>query len=170
MAGGILGAAVLKDLIAEPLAARLIEKRLDTESQASFLDALPFRVPAARRRWDPFYATEHQVVAFADDVVIDQFGILFEGAGLSLDKQPEPVIDAIVRDEERVGGSVTALRFRISNFGDHVEDFGSTAPGTDRMPFDRAEPKTEPTLVSLTNVQIAEKSRRSHTRDNRLHA
>ena len=169
MAGGILGAAVLKDLTAEPLAARLIEKRLDTESQASFLDALPFRVPTARRRWDPFYATEHQVVAFADDVVIDQFGILFGGAGLVWTSSLTPLLMPFARrgarGRIRDGASLPHQQLRRPRGG-----FGSTAPGTDRMPFDRAEPETEPTLVSLTNVQIAERRAVVASRDNRLHA
>ncbi len=154
--GTILGLAVLKEIIAEPLAAKLIEDRLDEDQQASFFDALPFRVPAAWRRWDPFYVTAHQVVGLVDGVVIDQLGIAFAAMDLRLGKQPTPINHSVIRDEERSPqGEVTALRYRISDFQNHQVDFEATAPAVDRMEFSRADPQNEPTLVSLTDDQIA---------------
>lgn len=156
--GTILGLAVLKELIAEPLAAKIIQDRLDEDQQASFFDALPFRVPAAQRRWDPFYLTLHQVVGLVEDVTIDPQGIAFEGTALTLGKQPVPINHAVVRDEERTGGgSVQALRYRIRDFVNHQSDFEAVAPGTDRRVFSRLEPGNEPTLVSLTTAQIADR-------------
>lgn len=156
--GTILGLAVLKELIAEPLAAKIVEDRLDEDQQASFFDALPFRVPAALRRWDPFYTTAHQVVGLVDQVTVDQFGIAFEGTALRLGKQPSPVNHAVIRDEERsAAGAITALRYRIADFGNHQADFEAAAPGVDRMAFRRADPLNDPTLVSLTDAQIAER-------------
>ncbi|MGH3716478.1 MAG: hypothetical protein ACRDT4_23905 [Micromonosporaceae bacterium] len=158
MVGTIVGLAVLKGLIAEPLAAKLVEGHLDEESQASVLDALPFRLPAAQRRWDPFYVTQHQIDALlTDDVVIDQDGIAFQAATLALDKQPVPVDHVVIRDEDRVSGTVSGLRYRVSDFNRHTADFQALAPGTDRLPFSRTEPVAEPTLVSLDHAQIAER-------------
>jgi hypothetical protein len=152
------GLAVLKELIAEPLAARLIEEHLDEETDASVLDALPFRPPAAIRRWDPFYDTQHQVAALLDeDVVIDRAGIAFQAARLALDKEPVSVQHVVVRDEERTAGSVRSLRFRVLDFNSHRLDFDAVAPVTDRMDFARADPIGEPQLVSLTNAQIADR-------------
>jgi len=156
LVGTIVGLAALKGLIAEPLAAKLIEDHLDEDAQASFLDALPFRVPAARRRWDPFYVTDHQVAALVDEVVIDTLGIAFEGTGITLEKQPRPVNHVVIRDEERAVGSVTALRYRVSDF-QTVARPEANGPGRDRMGFSRADPVAEPTLVSLTDAQIAER-------------
>lgn len=156
--GTILGLAVLKELIAEPLAAKIIEDRLNEDQQASFFDALPFRVPAARRRWDPFYMTHHQVVGLVEGVTIDPLGIAFEGIELKLGKQPAPITHAVIRDEERSpGGEVSALRYRIRDFPNLQVDFEAIAPGTDRMEFGRSEPADEPTLVSLTDAQIAQR-------------
>lgn len=156
--GTLLGLAVLKELIAEPLAAKLIEDRLDADQQASFFDALPFRVPAALRRWDPFYVTAHQVVALVEEVTVDQFGLAFEATELRLGKQPIPINHAVIRDEARLAnGDISALRYRISDFQGHQTDFEATAPGVDRRPFRRDDPQNEPTLVSLSDEQIAER-------------
>jgi hypothetical protein len=156
--GTLIGLAVLKGLIAEPLAAKLVEDHLDEESQASILDALPFRSPAALRRWDPFYVTQHQIVGLIDeDVVIDQAGIAFEAAHLALDKEPVPVDQVVVRDEDRPTGAVDGLRYRVSDFNQRSADFAAIAPGTDRLPFTRTNALDEPTLVSVTNAQIADR-------------
>lgn len=156
--GTLMGAAVFKGFIADSLAAKLIEDRLDEENQASVLDVLPFRVPAARRRWDPFYLTEHQIVAKLDeDVVIDELGIAFVAASLSLDKQPVPETHVVIRDEERTGLDVSALRYRVRDYVDNIPNFEANAPGVDRMAFTRSDPDTEPTLVTLSRAQITER-------------
>jgi hypothetical protein len=156
--GTIVGLAVLKELIAEPLAAKLVEDHLDEESDASVLDALPFRPPAALRRWDPFYVTQHQIAGLLDqDVVVDRAGIAFQAARLALDKEPVPVDHVVVRDEGRTAGSVDSLRYRVCDFNSHRTDFDAVAPGTDRMEYSRADPTVEPLLVSLTPAQIGDR-------------
>ena len=156
--GTLVGLAVLKGLIAEPLAAKLVEDHLDEESQASILDALPFRLPAAQRRWDPFYVTQHQIVGQLDgDVVVDLAGIAFEAARMALDKEPVLIDHVVVRDEQRSASGVEALRYRVRDFGPHTADFAALAPGTDRLPFSRVDPLGEPTLVSLMTAQISDR-------------
>ncbi|MCA9947462.1 MAG: hypothetical protein KC449_28480, partial [Anaerolineales bacterium] len=155
--GTLLGLAVLKELIAEPLASKLIEDRLEEKDDFSFLDAIPFRVPATRRRWDPFYVTEHQVVSLVEAVIIDQRGIAFEGIDLTLDKEPVPISHAVIRDEVRSGGAVSGLRYRIRDFERIEADLQAVGPGQDRMSFSRDNPAGEPTLVSLTLSEIAER-------------
>ncbi len=155
LVGTIIGGAVLQGIVAEPLAAKLIEDRLDEDAQASFLDAMPFRVPAARRRWDPFYVTEHQVVSLVDAVTVDSHGIAFEGTSNKLGKQPNTVNGIVIRDEERsIDGEVTALRYRVAGFQNNQANFEAIAPGVDRVEFNRTDPQNEPTLVSLTDEQI----------------
>ena len=139
--GSVLGVAVLKGLIAEPIAARIVGDRIDEETQASILDVLPFKLPGARRRWDPFYVTEHLIVGLVDErVVVDGDGIAFVGARLALDKQPVPVDHVVIRDEERDGGDVTALRYRVDDFPGLTADLEAIAPGTDRLGYSRADP------------------------------
>jgi hypothetical protein len=156
--GSVLGVAVLKGLIAEPIAARIVGDRIDEETQASVLDVLPFKLPGARRRWDPFYTTEHLIVGLVDErVVVDEDGIAFVAARLALDKQPVPVDHVVIRDEERDGGDVSALRYRVNDFQGITADLAAIAPGTDRLDYARADPVGEPLLVSLTNDQLAER-------------
>ena len=164
LVGSLVGLAVLKELIAEPLAAKLVQDRLDEESQASFLDALPFRVPATNRRWDPFYVTQHEVVVLVDEVTIDSLGIAFEGTATRLGKRPQPVNHVVIRDEERSDvaqgaevGEVTALRYRVSDFPNITADLEAVGPGRDRMDFSHLDLDGEPTLLSLTKLQIAER-------------
>jgi hypothetical protein len=159
LVGTMLGVAVLKELIVEPLAAKIVEDRIgDDEGQASILDALPFRVPAALRRWDPFYNTEHQLVSLLDEVVVDNFGIAFAATSLTLGKEPEPIDHVVIRDEERSAqGTVSAFRYRVRDFVQVTGDLESNGPGLDRMAFARADPVGEPTLVSLTDEQIEER-------------
>jgi AcrR family transcriptional regulator len=150
--------AVLRGIVAQPLAAKLIEDRIDDEeTEASILDVLPFRLPAARRRWDPFYLTEHQVVALVDNIVIDKQGFAFDATDLVLDKEPVPVNHVVIRDKLLSGNRINALRYRVADFTRITDDLEATAPGRDRMAFSRSDPDNEPTLVDLTLEQIAER-------------
>lgn len=158
LVGTIVGLAALKGLIAEPLAAKLVEDRLGEGGQASILDALPFRLRAARRRWDPFYATEHEVVALlAEPVTIDDGGISFVGSSAVLGRQPLPVSHVVVREKYQVGSIPNGLRYRVSDFEDLDDDLAALALGTDRRPYTRDEPVLEPTLVTLENAQIRDR-------------
>jgi hypothetical protein len=161
--GPILGVAVLKDLIAEPLATKIVADRLDVEQQASVLDVIPFKLDAASRRWDPFFKTHVLVLSLLDEPpVIDPQGIAFEAARLALDKEPIPEDHVVIRDEDRTTGSVTGLRYRVRDFDDHntdvggiVADFRAIAPSTDRLDYARSDPVADPSLVSLTLEQLA---------------
>jgi hypothetical protein len=159
MIGSMLGLAVLKGLIAEPIATRIVSDRLDAEAQASVLDVVPFQIPGARRRWDPFYRTEHLVVALLDeDVVVDHAGIAFVGASLALDKKPVPVEDVVIRDEDRHVGTLSGLRYRINDYRALTEaDLNRFAPGTDRLSYVAPQPLETPPLLSLTLAEIADR-------------
>lgn len=152
--GGIL---VANGIASEPVVSKLMEDRLEKTSDASFFDALPFRVTAVRRRWDPFYVTEHQIVALArDGVTIDFNGIDFAATGLKLDKEPAVRENVVVRDEMRdAAGQVSGLRYRVNDI-DRVVPLAEVAPGADRLPFVVDDP-AEPTLVTLTLDQAQER-------------
>ncbi len=155
-AGTFLALMLANGLVVEPLVAHFLAGAAEG-ADLSFLDALPHRVTAATRRWDPIYETRHQVVALLEAVRIDFSGIAFEGRA-TLGKEPHPERGAILRDEERdEEGTVTHLRYRVSDFAELEEDFAAIAPGTDRRAFRRADPAGEPTLVSLTPDQITER-------------
>lgn len=153
-------AALAQGLIAEPLVARYIQGRIEETQEvfASFFDAIPLRFLGNKRRWDPFYSTNHQVVSLTDRVIIDENGLAFEATTLKLGKEPEPINHVVIRDEERNrNGVITALRYRVRDFGDHIEDFEADAPGVDRLSFSRSNPDIEPNLVSLADGQIIDR-------------
>lgn len=156
--GLLVGLAVVKEMIAEPYASKIVEDKVDAQAQAGILDVLPFRLPGATRRWDPFYTTQHQVVALLDeDVVVDELGIAFFANRLSLDKQPVPQGDVYIRDEERDAEAVSALRYEVLDFASQTASLAAIAPGTDRMDYLRRDAIAEPTLVTLSLEQIAER-------------
>jgi hypothetical protein len=150
---GLIGTAV-----AEHYAAKMIAEKTDEQGLASVLDALPVRLPAASRRWDPFYFTDHQIVAKLDEaMIIDMKGIAFSAEEVVLDKQPVPREDIAPVGEERDGGAVSAVRYDVPDFVRFADDFTATAPGVDRLDFVRADPTNQPTVVTLTVDQILER-------------
>ena len=152
---GLIGKAV-----AEHYAAKAIAEKTDEQGLASVLDALPVRLPAASRRWDPFYFTDHQIVAKLDEaMMIDMKGIAFSAEEVVLDKQPVPREDIAPVGEERDGGAVSAVRYDVPDFLRFANDFKPevTAPGVDRLDFVRADEVNEPTVVTLTVGQILER-------------
>jgi WD40 domain-containing protein len=153
-------AGVIGKAIAEHYAAKAIAEKTDEQGLASVLDALPVRLPAASRRWDPFYLTEHQIVAKLDEpMVIDKKGIAFSAEEIVLDKQPVPREDIAPVGEGRDGGVVSAVRYDVPDFLDFVDDFRPevTAPGVDRLHFVRSDEVNEPRVVTLTIDEIVER-------------
>src|SRR5262249_664341 len=143
--------------VGEPLAQHFVSKRLaekaDTQTQASVLDSLPFRLPAAVRRWDPFYLTQHHIVPKLHAPLINaQRGIAFTAEALPLDKQPVLQTDIAPRDEVRENGVITGIRYEVPDFVRQArenDNFTATGPGVDRLDFTRTDPVNEPTLVTL---------------------
>src|SRR5439155_27028993 len=92
---------VAADVIVDALATATVAQRVEESADATFLDTLPHRVTVMDRRWDPLYRTHHQVVALVDGAVtVNRSGIAFEGTAV-LDKEPAPIADAVIRDEDR---------------------------------------------------------------------
>ena len=148
---GVFVVLVAAQVIVDEVATARVRDKFD-ESDAAFIDALPFRVAVAQRRWDPFFATDHEVLALVETVNIDDDGIDFEGVA-AVGRAPVPVNHVVIRDEERDGSDVSHLRYRVRDAVQFAADFTEIAPGTDRRPFRVADP-AEPTLVSLTVEQI----------------
>lgn len=145
--------------LAEYIANKKMADSVDEEQQASVLNSMPFRLLAAFRRWDPFYVTNHQVVAKLDEAMkIDLLGIAFEASALALDKQVVPQDDVAPRDEVREMGKIVGLRYDVRDFVqlNVAGEFVAKGPGVDRMSFTPPEP-AEPTLITLTLEQIVER-------------
>jgi hypothetical protein len=149
------------DLIIDAIASAVVSGRADELADASFLDALPTRTTCAQRRWDPLYTTLHQVVALIDRFDITGRGLAFDGIAV-LDREPSPVANAVIRDEERgTDGVLSGLHYRVRDLSSIQVDLTAVAPGTDRRPYSRvdaaADPRREPNLVSLTLEQVSDR-------------
>jgi hypothetical protein len=153
--------SLVGEQIAEQIVSKQTAEKVDEESQASVLDSLPFRLPAAVRRWDPFYETQHQIVAKLDEpMVIDDLGMAFIAEHVVLDKQPVVRLDIAPYDELRENGEIVGIRYEVPDF---VQVASSTkpdakGPGVDRMEFEPSDPVSK--LVTLTLEQIEERKAR----------
>jgi hypothetical protein len=149
------------DLIVDAVASAAAAARADDLADASFLDALPTRVTSAQRRWDPLYATRHQVAALLDRFDVTDLGLAFDGVAV-LDKEAAPITHVVIRDEARDGdGVVSGLHYRVRDLARISDDLTAVGPGMDRLPFTAVDAATdsrnEPNLVSLTLAQVSER-------------
>ncbi|MEV7040461.1 hypothetical protein [Amycolatopsis sp. NPDC051061] len=152
-AGVFVGLLIASDLVAEPIIAAAVQDEIVDSVDLSFFDALPVRVVGARRRWDPLYTTNHQVVTLMDQMVINAEGIAFSGV-VAVGKDPTPKAVVPIRDVERnEDGSLAYLQYRVNDFANFTSDFAAIAPGTDRRDY-RFVASRGPTLVSLSDAQI----------------
>lgn len=145
---------VAADVIVDAVATASAAQRLEESADATFLDAMPHRMPVMQRRWDPLYRTRHQVVTLIDDgVTINRSGIAFDGVAV-LGKEPTAIPDAVIKDEDRdANGEVATLRYRVADLTEIAGDLAEVAPGPDRRPFLPAD-AARPTLVGVTLDQV----------------
>ena len=73
----------MEEWIVEPLIANGIGDSAGMDT--SFLDSIPNRLTIESRRWDPFYFTDHQIVAATDGMAFRDTGLGFSGQA-KLDK------------------------------------------------------------------------------------
>lgn len=154
---GALGGALIGFLFAEDIVEWIIADDIEEnrEQIASVLDALPLILPAASRRWDPFYETSHLVAAeLIEKPIIDDRGFAFVAPSAILDRKARALSGMVIRDEDRTNNLVTGLRFRVNGFEELLEEFELEAPGADRRPFTRSDSAGEPDLVSLTILEV----------------
>lgn len=168
--GGLMAIGILAGvLLALGEAAGLIldaiySERIQEKTDAAMPDVVTGRLTLARRRWDPFYATLHQVAMRPDGAIINSNGIALWGRA-AIDKQPQPVDHVVIRDEQRASLNPlpgeppeppTHLRYRIWDYADHLPFFTALAPATDRRSFAQHD-GAEPDLYQLTIEQILER-------------
>ena len=152
-----------QELIVDPIFTRRAKKQAD-DFDASFLDTLPHRVTAERRRWDPLYVTKHQTVTLLDAVQITDAGIGFSGVA-ALGKEPEPIDDVVIRDEGRdVNAIVDELLYRVPNIDLQSDDFATVSLASDRLPMERVTGDPETELVRLTLEQVRDRVAQTRVR------
>lgn len=167
-ATGVLALIILavQELIVEPIAKSEVGDRADEAFDANFLDAIPHRITVERRRWDPFYYTQHQVVALIDDLVqINDDGIAFSGMAV-LDKEPEPVGHVVIRDEDRsLEDELAGLWYRVDDFNPAARDSHFEMLATDRREYAPVENDVESDLYRLTLSQVHDRLVTRRVRD-----
>lgn len=130
----LLAAKALIEQMGEDKAVPIIEEQI---GDASLFDTLPSNLPVEKRRWDPGYFTEHQIVSLVKDVAINDQGMAFAGYDLRVGKQPKPLEKSIIRSEVRdAAGNVAGLLYRIADWSDEfASELDLVFPATDRMEF-----------------------------------
>jgi hypothetical protein len=119
------------------------------KADAALADVIQDRLTIKTRRWDPFYATLHQVVTKPSQAEFNSAGFLMCGKAF-VGRQLVPPDNSIIRDETRdASGAITGLRYRIADFETVKADSELLAPGTSRRDFIPAD-EAEPDLWTLT--------------------
>jgi hypothetical protein len=148
-----LGSVFVLEIGAGIFFGEYFEARVSKKADATLSDVIPDRLTIKTRRWDPFYATLHQVVTKPSQAEFNDKGFMMCGKAF-VGRELVPPVDCVIRDETRdADGAITALRYRLEDFETVQEDSALNAPGTSRREFTPADP-AEPDLWPLTFAQI----------------
>jgi hypothetical protein len=149
---GLLVFGIASDVVADSVIDDAQRKQMTT-----FLSALPVRVLVEPLRWDPFYTTNHQVVARVDTWLVNDTGIAFCGRA-ALGKETEPVAHVVLRTEVRDSqNAIIGLDYRVRDQARHAEwlDPTNVQSATDRL--ESAQEAGDPILFRLTANQAMER-------------
>ena len=125
------------------------EGSVQDKADATLADVIPDRLTISTRRWDPFYATLHQVVTKPSQAEFNSRGFMMCGQAF-VGRQLVPPVETYIRDEVRDGsGVITGLRYFIADFEKVREESVMLAPGVSRRTFTPAS-EAEPELWPLT--------------------
>ncbi len=125
------------------------EGSIQKKADATLADVIPDRLPITTRRWDPFYATVHQVVTKPAQAEFNAKGFMMCGKAF-VGRQLVPPLDTFIRDELRdSNGAVSGMRYFIADYEKVKTDGQMLAPGTHRRSFAQSSDE-EPELWPLT--------------------
>ncbi|MDO8458991.1 MAG: hypothetical protein Q7T07_18985 [Burkholderiaceae bacterium] len=153
--GALLIMGYTEDMIADAYIDDIAEKRLD----ATLLDIAPNRLTIFRKRWDPFYETQHQIGLRSGGTLITADGIAFWGRAV-LTLTTKPTYDVVIRDTAHIADEApTTLRYRVQDIDAYREllEPKATAPATDRWAFTQHDPVGEPYLFQITVDEAIER-------------
>jgi hypothetical protein len=155
-AGGVfLGLIVAGEIGADVYLEEHYEDLVQNRVDATLTDVIPDRLKLARRRWDPFFTTLHEVVTRPTQAQFGPGSFTLSGAAV-VGRETRIVDDVVVRDELRdADGAITGLRYRVRDFADIQDDLAATAPGTLRGAFSRQSADVDPDLYDLALDEIA---------------
>jgi hypothetical protein len=125
------------------------EGDVQKKADATLADVIPDRLTISTRRWDPFYATLHQVVIKPAQAEYNNKGFLMCGKAF-VGRALVPPVKTYIRDELRdADGEVSGMRYFIADYEKVLEESVMLAPGTSRRSFTPAVAE-EPSLWPLT--------------------
>lgn len=126
------------------------EDSVREKANAKLADIIPDRLTIKTRRWDPFYATLHQVVTKPTQAEFNERGFMMTGKAF-IGRQLVPPVNTIIRDEVRdTQGTLTGMRYQIDDFETVLVDSVMDAPGVNRRTFDAPAPDAEQDLWALS--------------------
>jgi hypothetical protein len=132
------------------------EGSIQKKADATLADVIPDRLTISTRRWDPFYATLHQVVTKPAQAEFNAKGFMMCGKAF-VGRQLVPPLDTFIRDEVRdADGAVSGMRYFIADHEKVLEDSVMLAPGTHRRAFTPASVE-EPELWPMTLDEFKER-------------
>lgn len=126
------------------------ENSVEEQANAKLADIIPDRLTIKTRRWDPFYATLHQVVTKPTQAEFNEKGFMMCGKAF-IGRQLVPPVNTIIRDEVRdTQGTLTGMRYQIDDFDTVLVDSKLDAPGVSRRAFDPPVADAEQDLWALS--------------------
>jgi hypothetical protein len=126
------------------------------KADATLADVIPDRLTISTRRWDPFYATLHQVVTKPSQAEFNHQGFMMCGKAF-VGRQLVPPDNTFIRDETRdANGVLNGMRYQIADFEKVKQESAMLAPGTSRRTFTPAS-DAEPELWALTLDEFKER-------------
>jgi hypothetical protein len=153
MAGLEIAKMVAEEIVSEVVIDDLAQRRLD----ATLLDIAPNRLTLVRRRWDPWFATHHQIGLRPVGTAITDDGIAIWGRA-ALTRVSHLATNTVIRDTQRdADGAPTHLRYRVDDIDPVSNDLTVWAPGVDRGTVEQHDPVTEPYLFQLPVDEAADR-------------
>ncbi|MCF6225787.1 MAG: hypothetical protein L3J22_05715 [Xanthomonadales bacterium] len=124
---------------------------------ATAMDLLATTVTVARKRWDPFYTSLHQIRVNIVEVQSNRGGLSLCGTVQGLGRKRFPVDDLVIRDKTRdPDGTLTGLRYVVPGLGTLSVDLLNTFIATDRLQLTPVVPVPDypDTNSSLITISI----------------
>jgi hypothetical protein len=147
-----------ENIIGRLVVDELVEKRVD----ATLLDIAPTRLTILRRRWDPFYATHHQIGLRPGGMLFTDDGVALWGRPV-LTRATDLVRTAVIREAERDGeGAPLGLRYRVDDIVPFRDQLALLAPGADREAFEPIDLEGDPGLFQIGVGDAIDRLERRH--------
>lgn len=153
-AGIFLGAVFVAQIAADIYLGEKYDDRAARKADATLADLIPDRLTVKTRRWDPFYATKHQVVVKPSQAQFNAQGFMLCGKAF-VGRELAPPEETVIRDDFRdQDNTILTAIYQVSDAEQVLADRALQAYGRHERTFVPPTPE-EPTLFPLTFAQFA---------------